>query len=79
VLHKIGIPKETRPFKPHITVGRNKRPFNFKSLYALIAEKEHLPITSIQVKAFQVFKSELTPEGPIYKILKEIPVSHGQA
>ena len=73
-LEKSGIEKETRPFKPHITVGRNKKNFNFKSFFKIIEEKKDLPITEFTVDGFQLFKSRLTPSGPVYSILKEIPL-----
>lgn len=37
-LEKAQIPRETRPFKPHITVARNKKNFNFKPVFNLIDE-----------------------------------------
>lgn len=73
-LEKSGIEKDTRKFKPHITVGRNKKIFNFKSLFKIIEDKKDLPISQLTVGGFQVFKSQLTPDGPIYTILKEIPL-----
>jgi RNA 2',3'-cyclic 3'-phosphodiesterase len=72
-LGKIGIEKENRPFKPHITVGRNKKDFNFKSFFQLIEERSHEPISELNVDHFQIFKSQLRPEGPVYTKLKEIP------
>lgn len=76
-LHRLGIPKEKRPFKPHITVARNKKSFNFKSFFDLIEEKQDTLIAKQQVGGFQLFNSQLTPEGPIYKVLKEVPLDAG--
>jgi RNA 2',3'-cyclic 3'-phosphodiesterase len=78
-LDKIDIPKEDRPFKPHITVGRNKKHFNFNSFYQMMAKHEDQQIASINTSHFQVFKSDLQSNGPTYKILKEIPLTNGQA
>lgn len=74
VLQKIGIPKEKRAFTPHLTVGRNKKRFNFKPIFELIEEKAATPIAGLRVSAFQVFKSDLYSSGPVYTILKEIPI-----
>ena len=74
-LAKLGIKKEDRPFKAHITVGRNKKNFNFKSLFNLIDENKDRQIVDFTVTHFQLFKSQLTPEGPIYTILKEISLA----
>ncbi|UCH96742.1 MAG: RNA 2',3'-cyclic phosphodiesterase [Candidatus Aminicenantes bacterium] len=71
-LAKAGIEKEKRQFKPHITVGRNKKNFNFKSFFQLIEENSDRLISEFTVSHFQVFKSQLRPEGPIYTVLKEI-------
>jgi 2'-5' RNA ligase len=75
----LGIEKETRPFKPHITVGRNKKNFNFKPVFKLVDERNGASVAAFTAPGFQVFKSDLRPEGPIYTILKEIPLNHGTA
>ncbi|MGE5343345.1 MAG: RNA 2',3'-cyclic phosphodiesterase [Candidatus Omnitrophota bacterium] len=75
-LIRFGIPAEDRPFTPHITVGRNKKEFNFKSLYELMDQYRHEKIADMHVTHFQIFSSRLTPDGPIYTILKEIPLAH---
>ncbi len=74
-LAKLGIEKENRPFTPHITVGRNKKNFNFKSFLQLVEENRDRSISEFNVDRFQVFKSQLRPEGPVYTILKEIPLA----
>ncbi|HLP44667.1 MAG TPA: RNA 2',3'-cyclic phosphodiesterase [Candidatus Deferrimicrobium sp.] len=74
-LQKAGIPKEERQFKPHITVARNKKRFNFKSFFELIDQNNDRLISGTTITHFQLFTSQLTPQGPIYTILKEIPVN----
>lgn len=78
-LARIGIPKESRPFKPHITVGRNKRSFNTKPFNELIDRYREQHIVRFPVTGIQVFRSKLTPDGPIYSIIKEIPLNHAKA
>lgn len=75
-LDKIGIAKESRDFKAHITVGRNKKNFNCKPFFNLIDQLGHEPISQFTTDRFQVFKSDLQPVGPIYSILKEIPLTN---
>ena len=70
----LGIERETRPFHPHLTLGRNRALYNFRSFFALLAEKSDLFLGGLQVAAFQLFASRLTPAGPEYTILKEIPL-----
>ena len=74
LLSKGGIAKENRPFNPHITVGRNRKSFNFKSIIRILEEKQFEFISNLKVSQFQIFKSELTPDGPIYTIMKELPL-----
>jgi 2'-5' RNA ligase len=73
-LAPLGIARETRPFNPHITLGRNKARYNFKTLFELLAEKRDILLAEWQATSFQLFSSQLTPAGPLYKILKEIPL-----
>jgi len=77
-LERVGVPKEPRPFKAHITVGRNKRDFNFKSLFTRMDELSHQPIAQLEAASVILFKSDLKPSGPVYSVLKEIPLSHVQ-
>lgn len=70
----LGIERDTRPFHPHLTLGRNRAKYSFKALFALLTEKRDLFLAECQVAAFQLFASRLTPAGPIYNILKEIPL-----
>lgn len=79
-LAKIGIPKEEkRPFSCHITLGRLRSVLNRDRL---IKDLDNLannftppaPGTEFLVTKITLFKSTLTPRGPIYEILKEIPL-----
>lgn len=71
---KLGIPKEDRPFSSHITIGRTKSGIHRDKLVGTLKKiaddfgKENL---EFQVKAITLFKSTLTPKGPIYQALKE--------
>lgn len=75
-LDEIGIEKETRKFKPHLTLGRNKKNFNFKSLLTLIDQYLDLPIARFTATGFQIFESTLTPGGPRHTILEEVDFSN---
>jgi len=73
-LAPLGIARETRPFNPHITLGRNKGHYNFKNLFELLDEKRDIFLAECQASRFQLLSSQLAPAGPIYKIIKEIPL-----
>jgi 2'-5' RNA ligase len=71
---KVGIPKETRPFSSHITIGRVRSALNreklIQSLQAIANDFDRQSLFCIVTKV-TLFKSTLTPQGPIYEILKE--------
>ncbi len=73
-LAPLGIGRDARPFHPHLTLGRNQSRYNFRKLFALLAEKSGLFLGEWAVSAFQLFSSRLTPSGPVYATLKEIPL-----
>ncbi len=73
-LHGVGIPKDNRPFKPHITLARNKKNFDIKPYLRLIDQHQGTFISESAIKGFQIFKSDLSSNGPTYTILKEIPL-----
>jgi len=71
---KTGIPSESRPFSSHITLGRVRSSLNrerlVKNLDNLVHNfgEENLEFL---VDRITLFKSTLTPKGPIYEVLKE--------
>ncbi|MDD5653088.1 MAG: RNA 2',3'-cyclic phosphodiesterase [Candidatus Omnitrophica bacterium] len=69
---KIGIPKEERGFSAHITIGRVKSNLNKEKLIQELSSTQLMAGKNLKFKAGQItlFKSTLTPRGPIYEILK---------
>jgi 2'-5' RNA ligase len=72
-LIKIGFKKEDKEFNPHITIGRVKGLYRLSQLADTLKNMDIGDIGEIHVRNIQVIKSQLTPSGPIYTILKEIP------
>ena len=71
---KIGIPKEERPFSSHITLGRVRSSLNLKQLAQGLKNQENVFTAKnleFEVSQITLFKSTLTPKGPIYEALKE--------
>lgn len=71
---EIGIPKEKRAFSTHITIGRtgslqnkDKLIAGLNNLAGYFLDKK----PQFQVAKITLFKSTLTPKGPIYEIQKE--------
>lgn len=71
---KIGIPKEERAFSSHVTIGRVKSPLNRDKLVQGLKNLEnYFSAKNAEFLVFKIalFKSTLTPKGPIYEALKE--------
>lgn len=70
---RIGIPREKRAFSSHITIGRVRSPLNRQELVLDLKNKADLSGQNLHfyVTKITLFKSTLTPKGPIYEILKE--------
>jgi len=64
----LGFEKEDRAFSPHITFGRIK-----KGKYSL-PENLDFSFDSFPVNELTLFKSTLTPKGPIYEVAYQVPL-----
>ena len=70
---KVGIPKEEREFSSHITIGRTRSPAGKEKLtqaITIMGEKIGKENFNFMAGAITLFKSTLTPKGPIYEPLK---------
>jgi len=63
VLVTFGIPPEPRPFVPHVTLVRARRPRRFSCSEAYTK----MPVTPMSVREVTVFSSILTRSGPVYE------------
>jgi RNA 2',3'-cyclic 3'-phosphodiesterase len=70
-LEKIGFQPEDRSFNPHLTLGRVKSSRGKGALAAKIEKYREEEFGEFQVERVILFKSELTPSGPVYTALKE--------
>lgn len=68
-LQTIGIPKEERKFHPHMTLGRVRSPKNCEKLRGIIKTIKFEAGSKINVDHLTLFRSQLTPQGPIYTTL----------
>ncbi len=61
-----GFQKETRAFHPHVTVGRVKGTSALRKVVGEIDELRDEVFGRVEVKRIVLFRSRLTPDGPIY-------------
>lgn len=71
-LETIGFEPEDRPFRPHLTLGRVKSSRGKEELARCVEKYREEEIGSFQVERIVLFKSDLTPAGPIYTPLREV-------
>lgn len=69
-----GYRKEEREFKAHITIGRVKEKKNLDALLKVLDEVKDQKFGDIIVDHINIMKSTLNPKGPIYEVLKRIPL-----
>ena len=67
LLEEIGFPREKRPFRPHMTLGRIKVPADRERLAALIDEHRETEVGTMTVDGVHLVESRLRPDGAVYK------------
>ncbi len=70
-LLKLGFPREERPFKAHLTLGRNKKPSREPQLVQALKENNAFHAGSVPSDRLVLYSSTLTPSGPLYRILAQ--------
>lgn len=77
-LEKVGIKREPRPFRGHLTLARLKRPGDctegLEGIEAMLEELEKIPFVIGEVT---LYRSILGPQGPKYTVLERIPLKEG--
>jgi 2'-5' RNA ligase len=74
-LESLGLPRETRPFRGHLTLGRARRdapPAQLERLGAAIRGLPPLAPVPWDVERVVLFRSELRPTGPVYTELDAV-------
>ncbi len=69
------VPPETRPYVPHLTLGRVKSGRNVPHLAQLIEESRLTPGLTVPVREVVLFQSELSPRGPTHTALHRARLS----
>jgi RNA 2',3'-cyclic 3'-phosphodiesterase len=64
-LFEAGIPRDRKPFHPHLTIARTKTEIE-KELFDFIQSHKAEEFGRFNVQDFFLYKSELTGKGPVY-------------
>jgi 2'-5' RNA ligase len=66
---RIGFAKESRNFKPHLTIARLREPRKSKELVEKHLENE-FPVVEFPVSRVAIYESRLQKTGSIYEVIK---------
>ena len=68
-----GVPREKRPFSPHVTIGRIRSTRNLGGLRVAMARWKEHHFGPWPVRRVVLFRSESSPSGTVYKVVAEYP------
>ena len=72
---ELGFPRERRPYRPHLTLGRIRRRTGNLALAEMIGGLSDTDFGSFSVNEVVAFSSELERGGPVYTTLARCPLS----
>jgi 2'-5' RNA ligase len=75
----LGFPTDTRPFSPHLTLGRARQGASSAALAALGAHIDRggtFEPVGWQVTGLSLMRSDLRPTGAVYRQVAHIPLAH---
>lgn len=76
-LSMIGFPREERPFRLHLTLGRIKNPRGLIGLAGVMEKGESYMAGQFTASGLGLFKSDMTPRGAVYTRIAWHPFSGG--
>jgi 2'-5' RNA ligase len=71
-LSETGIPKDHRPFKGHLTMGRFKGHTDSAKPLSVLKEYADFETGSFAADTLNLYKSDLTPQGAVYHLLETV-------
>lgn len=69
-LASLGIPREKRPFKPHLTLARFKDERGLEDLREALARMGNVDFGQFECREFYLYESRLKPDGAEYTKLR---------
>jgi len=76
-LEPLGFPREKRPFRPHLTLGRCRSTRGLDGLKRAIAAESSFSGPLVRVRRVVLFSSDLRPTGAVYRPLATFPLVEG--
>jgi 2'-5' RNA ligase len=70
-LRGLGFAPDPKGFSPHLTIARVKSGRNKAELAKFVTENANYECGIVRAECLKLKRSDLTPKGPIYSILKE--------
>ncbi|MGH9391835.1 MAG: RNA 2',3'-cyclic phosphodiesterase [Vicinamibacteria bacterium] len=70
----LGFPREERPFRAHLTVGRVRRDAGGLDLQSLVAREPAADLGALKIAEIILFRSDLRPDGALYTPLDRYPL-----
>jgi len=71
-LEKKGFPKENRPFKSHLTLGRFKGHIHSEKLFDILQSFSEVTSEPFEAKELVIYKSDLKSSGAVYTKLQTV-------
>jgi RNA 2',3'-cyclic 3'-phosphodiesterase len=71
-LHALGLPKQSRPFSPHITLARIKAPVPSGKLVSLMETSKETWSDEFHAQYMNLYKSRLTSAGAVHTRLFQV-------
>jgi len=68
-LRDAGFRTESRPFRPHITLGRIKYLRNSQTLLSVLEKYKDMDIQEVQIEEVILYESILRPDGAVYRVI----------
>lgn len=77
-LKTAGHPTDDKPFKAHVTLGRTRSPRGIDGLKRELKTHHDTPLGECEVNAVTLYRSTLTPQGPVYETVHTQPLPGGE-
>jgi len=68
----LGLKRDVRGFSPHVTIARVRSARGLEGLRRRVLELEGFEFGVVRVDKLKLFRSVLTPRGPVYSVLHEV-------